>query len=31
MLATAKDPMFFTARDVYGPTFFDEHWLVAFE
>ncbi len=30
MLATAEDPMFFTGRDVYGPTFFDEHRLVSF-
>jgi NAD(P)-dependent dehydrogenase (short-subunit alcohol dehydrogenase family) len=28
MLATAKDPMFFTGRDVHGPTFFSEHTLV---
>jgi NAD(P)-dependent dehydrogenase (short-subunit alcohol dehydrogenase family) len=31
MLATAKDPMFFTGRDVYGPTFYEEHALVRFE
>ena len=28
MLATAKDPMFFSGRDVHGPTFFSEHTLV---
>jgi NAD(P)-dependent dehydrogenase (short-subunit alcohol dehydrogenase family) len=31
MLATAKDPMFFSGRDVYGPTFFEEHRQVRFE
>jgi len=31
MLATAADPMFFSGRDVYGPTFHAEHELVRFE
>jgi len=31
MLATAKDPMVFTGRDVHGPTFHDEHAQVRFE
>jgi NAD(P)-dependent dehydrogenase (short-subunit alcohol dehydrogenase family) len=31
MLATAKDPMFFSGKDVYGPTFHEEHRLVSFE
>ena len=30
MLATARDPMFFSGRDVHGPTFFAEHSLVDF-
>lgn len=30
MLATAKDPLFFTGRDVYGPTFYAEHALTTF-
>jgi len=30
MLATARDPMFFSGRDVHGPTFFAEHALVDF-
>ena len=30
MLATARDPMVFTGRDIHGPTFFDEHDGVAF-
>ena len=30
MLATAEDPMFFSGRDVYGPTFHEEHRLVRF-
>ena len=28
MLATAKDPMFFSGKDVYGPAFHAEHMLV---
>jgi NAD(P)-dependent dehydrogenase (short-subunit alcohol dehydrogenase family) len=31
MLATAKDPMVFSGRDVYGPDFYMEHSLVTFE
>ena len=31
MLATAKDPMFFSGRDVHGPTFHAEHANVRFE
>jgi NAD(P)-dependent dehydrogenase (short-subunit alcohol dehydrogenase family) len=31
MLATAKDPLFFTGKDVYGPTFHEEHRLVDFD
>jgi len=31
MLATAKDPMYFSGRDVHGPTFYAEHALVQFE
>src|SRR5690349_13855450 len=31
MLATAKDPMWFSGRDVHGPTFHAEHALVRFE
>jgi NAD(P)-dependent dehydrogenase (short-subunit alcohol dehydrogenase family) len=31
MLATAKDPMYFTGRDVYGPAFYAEHALVSFK
>jgi len=31
MLATAKDPMFFSGKDVYGPGFHAEHALVRFE
>jgi len=31
MLATARDPMVFTGRDVYGPTFYEEHANVRFE
>jgi NAD(P)-dependent dehydrogenase (short-subunit alcohol dehydrogenase family) len=31
MLATAEDPMFFTGRDVYGPSFYEEHRLTRFE
>ncbi len=30
MLATAADPMFFSGRDVHGPTFHAEHALVRF-
>jgi NAD(P)-dependent dehydrogenase (short-subunit alcohol dehydrogenase family) len=30
MLATASDPMYFTGRDVHGPTFHAEHALVRF-
>jgi NAD(P)-dependent dehydrogenase (short-subunit alcohol dehydrogenase family) len=28
MLATAKDPMFFSGKDIYGPAFHAEHMLV---
>ncbi|HUE29929.1 MAG TPA: SDR family oxidoreductase [Verrucomicrobiae bacterium] len=31
MLATAKDPMFFSGKDVYGPGFHAEHALVRFD
>ena len=31
MLATAKDPMYFSGKDVYGPTFHAEHALVRFD
>jgi hypothetical protein len=31
MLATAKDPLLFSGRDVHGPTFHDEHANVSFE
>jgi len=31
MLATARDPMVFTGRDVYGPAFYEEHANVRFE
>jgi len=31
MLATAKDPMFFSGKDIYGPTFYEEHALVRFD
>src|SRR5436309_5838262 len=31
MLATATDPMYFSGRDVYGPSFHAEHGLVRFE
>jgi NAD(P)-dependent dehydrogenase (short-subunit alcohol dehydrogenase family) len=31
MLATAKDPMLFSGRDIYGPTFHAEHAGVRFE
>src|SRR5437899_8953979 len=31
MLATAKDPMYFSGKDVYGPGFYAEHALVRFD
>jgi NAD(P)-dependent dehydrogenase (short-subunit alcohol dehydrogenase family) len=31
MLATAKDPMYFSGKDVYGPAFHAEHALVRFD
>jgi NAD(P)-dependent dehydrogenase (short-subunit alcohol dehydrogenase family) len=31
MLATAKDPMYFSGRDIHGPTFYSEHALTSFE
>jgi NAD(P)-dependent dehydrogenase (short-subunit alcohol dehydrogenase family) len=31
MLATAKDPMFFSGKDVFGPAFHAEHALVRFD
>src|SRR5437773_2063413 len=31
MLATAKDPMHFSGKDVYGPDFHAEHALVRFD
>ena len=31
MLATARDPMFFTGRDLRGPEFYAEHEQVQFE
>jgi len=31
MLATAKDPMFFSGKDIYGPGFHAEHALVRFD
>ncbi len=31
MLATAKDPMYFSGKDVYGPGFHAEHALVHFD
>ncbi|HJQ84966.1 MAG TPA: SDR family oxidoreductase [Candidatus Binatia bacterium] len=31
MLATAKDPMYFSGKDVYGPAFHAEHELVRFD
>ncbi len=31
MLASAKDPMYFTGKDIYGPNFFAEHELCRFE
>jgi NAD(P)-dependent dehydrogenase (short-subunit alcohol dehydrogenase family) len=30
MLATATDPMFFSGKDIYGPTFYAEHALTSF-
>jgi NAD(P)-dependent dehydrogenase (short-subunit alcohol dehydrogenase family) len=30
MLATAEDPLYFSGRDVHGPTFHSEHALVRF-
>src|SRR5438093_1116020 len=31
MLATAKDPMYFSGKDIYGPGFHAEHALVHFD
>ena len=31
MLATAKDPMYFSGKDIYGPDFHAEHALVRFD
>jgi len=31
MLATAKDPLLFSGRDVYGPSFYEEHAQVRFD
>jgi len=31
MLATTKDPMYFSGKDIHGPTFYAEHALVTFE
>src|SRR5262249_42654296 len=31
MLATAKDPLYFSGKDIYGPAFYTEHELVRFE
>jgi NAD(P)-dependent dehydrogenase (short-subunit alcohol dehydrogenase family) len=31
MLATAKDPLYFSGKDVYGPAFHAEHSLVRFD
>jgi NAD(P)-dependent dehydrogenase (short-subunit alcohol dehydrogenase family) len=31
MLATAHDPLVFSGRDVYGPTFFEDHAQVRFD
>ena len=31
MLATAKDPMHFSGKDIYGPDFHAEHALVRFD
>ena len=30
-LATAKDPLYFSGRDIHGPSFYTEHELVNFE
>ena len=30
MLATARDPMYFSGKDLHGPTFFQDHSLVDF-
>jgi NAD(P)-dependent dehydrogenase (short-subunit alcohol dehydrogenase family) len=30
MLATAHDPLVFSGRDIYGPTFFEDHAQVRF-
>ncbi|HUI25725.1 MAG TPA: SDR family NAD(P)-dependent oxidoreductase, partial [Candidatus Kryptonia bacterium] len=31
MLATASDPMFFSGKDIYGPSFYQEHALTRFD
>ncbi|MFI5364084.1 MAG: SDR family NAD(P)-dependent oxidoreductase [Candidatus Binatia bacterium] len=31
MLATAKDPLYFSGRNIQGPTFYAEHALVSFD
>jgi len=31
MLATAHDPLVFSGRDIYGPTFFEDHAQVRFD
>jgi NAD(P)-dependent dehydrogenase (short-subunit alcohol dehydrogenase family) len=31
MLATAKDPLYFSGKDIYGPAFHKEHEIVDFE
>lgn len=31
MLATAKDPLVFSGRDLYGPSFFEDHANVTFD
>jgi NAD(P)-dependent dehydrogenase (short-subunit alcohol dehydrogenase family) len=31
MLATARDPLQFSGRDIYGPTFYADHSLISFE
>jgi NAD(P)-dependent dehydrogenase (short-subunit alcohol dehydrogenase family) len=31
MLATAKDPLFFSGKDILGPAFYTEHALTSFE
>jgi NAD(P)-dependent dehydrogenase (short-subunit alcohol dehydrogenase family) len=30
MLATAKDPLYFSGKDIYGPAFYHEHSLTTF-